>query len=763
MKAARIYINGIVQGVGFRPFVYNLAAKYGVKGWVRNTSAGVDIEAEANQPNLDQFIQDLHSQAPPLSKIDQFTTTQIPTQGFTDFTIVHSESDPNAFVPISPDVTICSDCLEELFDPRDRRYRYPFINCTNCGPRFTIIKDIPYDRPFTTMAGFPLCPDCQAEYENPTDRRFHAQPVACPVCGPHVWLEIGAEGNISAGQDAAIKAARQLIKEGKIVAIRGLGGFHLACNAADLQAVETLRERKLRIGKPFALMFPDLAAIEQHCLLTDVERALITSRERPIVIVQQRTDSLLSKQIAPGQDTLGVMLPYTPLHFLLLEKAPDFPQALVMTSGNLSDEPIATGNQEARERLSRLADAFLLHNREIHTRCDDSVVQAASAGENGTYHLRRSRGYAPNPIRTSWSMPQILAAGAALKNTFCLTKDRYAFLSHHIGDLDNYETLVAYEEGITHFENLFRVTPEVIAYDLHPDYMSTRYATQRAGAEGLPAYGIQHHHAHIAACMAENDIPPGSPVIGLSFDGTGYGTDGTIWGGEVLLSSYTSFERRYHLKPVPLPGGDAAVKQPWRVALSWLLDSEVAVDTPLPPLKQTDPRDLQMVSSQIKAGINAPQTSSMGRLFDAAAAIIGVRQQVSYEAQAAIELEALVDPAVTERYEFGLAEDRINPGLMIRQLAEDVLAGLPASTMSAKFHNTIAEISLQVCLEIRQTEGINQVALSGGVWQNMVLLGKTIDKLRSAGFEVLIHRQVPANDGGLALGQAAITHFTMEP
>ena len=762
MKAARIYINGIVQGVGFRPFVYNLAAKYGVNGWVRNTSAGVDIEAEANQPELDQFVQDLHSLAPPLSKIDQFDVSEIPAQGFTEFRIVHSESDPNAFVPISPDVTICADCLEELFDPRDRRYRYPFINCTNCGPRFTIIKDIPYDRPFTTMAGFPLCPDCKAEYENPADRRFHAQPVACPVCGPHVWLESGAEGEVIARREEAVQAARRLIQEGKIVAIRGLGGFHLACDAGNPAAVETLRERKLRIGKPFALMFPDLASIEEHCLLTDADHALIASRERPIVVVPQRPDSPIAEQVAPGQDTLGVMLPYTPLHVLLLEKAPGFPQALVMTSGNLSDEPIATGNEEARKRLSRLADAFLLHNREIHTRCDDSVVRAAPTRENGIYHLRRSRGYAPNPIRTSWSMPQIFAAGAALKNTFCLTKDRYAFLSHHIGDLENFETLVAYEEGITHFEKLFRIKPEVIAYDLHPDYMSTRYAKQRAKVENLPAFGIQHHFAHIAACMADNDHPNGAPVIGLSYDGTGYGTDGTIWGGEVLLSTYTAFERRYHLKPVPLPGGDAAVKQPWRVALSWLLAAGVDLDSPLPPIQQVAPQERQTVIGQIKAGINAPLTSSMGRLFDAAAALIGVRQQVSYEAQAAIELEALVDPEVQEQYEFGLQNAQIDPGPMILQLVEDSLANLPISAMAAKFHNTIAEISLQVCLQIREKEGIDQVAISGGVWQNMVLLGKTIQKLRTAGFKVLTHQQVPANDGGLALGQAAITHFTME-
>ncbi len=647
-----------------------------------------------------------------------------------------------------------------MADPSDRRYHYPFINCTNCGPRFTIIQDIPYDRPYTTMSGFQLCPECKAEYNDPTDRRFHAQPVACPTCGPHIWLEARSNPAPLAEHEEAIQQARALILEGKILAVRGLGGFHLACDGTNSQVVEKLRERKLRVGKPFALMFPTLKAIEEHCLLTDEDRMLIASRERPIVIVPKRPESPIVDQVSPGQNTLGVMLPYTPLHVLLLEPDKGYPAALVMTSGNLSDEPIATSNQEAREKLSRLADAFLLHNREIETRCDDSVMRNIPG--SGRYPLRRSRGYAPNPIRTQWQLPQILATGAELKNTFCLTKGQYAFLSHHIGDLENYETLTSFEDGIAHFQRLFRVTPEVIAYDLHPDYLSTRYAKQRAADDGLPAYGIQHHHAHIAACMAENNIPAEEPVIGLSYDGTGYGTDGTIWGGEVLISTYRSFHRDFFVKPVPLPGGDAAIKQPWRVAVSWLLAAGLEPNQDIPFLSSIKEDEVASLEKQIFSMVNAPYTSSMGRLFDAAAAIVGVRNQVNYEAQAAIEFEALVDPKESGEYPFSLKDGHIDLAPMIRELVMDVQTSLATGKVAAKFHNTIAEVSRQVCLLIRDQQSINQVALSGGVWQNMVLLERTMAKLQHAGFEVLVHHQVPSNDGGLALGQAVITHFTLK-
>ncbi|MBN2044752.1 MAG: carbamoyltransferase HypF [Anaerolineales bacterium] len=758
IKAVHIHITGIVQGVGFRPFVYNLAVHHQIKGWVRNTSAGVDIEAEAVPDQLGAFLRDLSAKSPPLSQIDQFTTNEIETQGFGEFSIIHSESDPNAFVPISPDVTVCADCLAEMSDPSDRRYRYPFINCTNCGPRFTIIHDIPYDRPFTTMAGFPLCADCQAEYENPADRRFHAQPVACPQCGPHIWLE-DTTGKTLAQKEEAVQLSRAMLKEGKILAIRGLGGFHLACDATNPKAVETLRQRKLRVGKPFAIMYPNLTAVEKDCNLSKGDIALVTSRERPIVILPQKPESQIAPQAAPGQNTLGVILPYTPLHFLIIEPEPGFPTALVMTSGNLSDEPIATTNQEARQKLSTMADAFLLHNRGIYIRCDDSVIRTREDGHQ--YPLRRSRGYAPNPIRTKWEMPQILAAGAALKNTFCLTKGPYAFLSHHIGDLDNYETLVSFEEGISHYQKLFRLEPECIAYDLHPDYLSTRYAIQRAQSEGLQALGIQHHHAHIAACMVENNTPAETQVIGLSFDGTGYGSDGTIWGGEVLICDYRQFNRAVWLEPVPLPGGDAAIKEPWRIALSWLIKAGIQLDDDLPPIGSIDPQAISLVQNQIEKLINAPLTSSLGRLFDAAAAMIGIRQTVSYEAQAAIEMEALASPAETGCYPFEINKQIINPIPAISSLVEDQRSGIAKEIIAARFHNTIAEIAYQTCLNLREETDLNKAALSGGVWQNMVLLEKTSLKLEQAGFEVLLHRQVPANDGGLSLGQAAIAYHTI--
>ena len=583
-----IHITGIVQGVGFRPFVYGLAVRTGLSGWVRNTSSGVDIEVDGPAAALDGFTAALRNELPPLARIDSLVATPRPADGFTGFNILASQAQEGAFQPISPDMAICSDCRRELFDPADRRYRYPFINCTNCGPRFTIIRDIPYDRPLTTMAPFPLCSDCAAEYHNPLDRRFHAQPVACPACGPRVWLERPGETAELAGGDHALAAARALLGKGAILAVKGLGGFHLACDATNDAAVATLRRRKLRVDKPFAVMLPDLDAVRRHCLLSETEAALLSSPGRPIVIVPRHLDSTIAAAVAPGQTTIGVMLPYTPLHYLLLERAAGFTEALVMTSGNLSEEPIAYSNEAARERLGALADAFLLHNRDIYTRCDDSVVRVVkkrettdftddtdleAAGENGaraikapvarashTLPLRRSRGYAPYPVRLPWSAAPLLATGAELKNTFCLTRDDYAFLSHHIGDLENYETLVAFLDGVTHMERLFRARPQAIAYDLHPNYLATRYAQERAEREGLPAIGVQHHHAHIAAGMAEHGLPPDAAVIGVAFDGTGYGDDGAIWGGEFLVGGYGGYERAAHLRYSLLPGGDRAVR-----------------------------------------------------------------------------------------------------------------------------------------------------------------------------------------------------------
>jgi hydrogenase maturation protein HypF len=749
--------------VGFRPFVYNLALELGLKGWVCNTSAGVDIEVDGDISILEEFAADLKAKAPPLSRIDEITTDWIPPQGFTAFEIVHSQDDPDAFVPISPDVTICDDCLTELLDPEDRRYRYPFINCTNCGPRFTIIREIPYDRPYTTMASFPLCSACEAEYNDPTDRRFHAQPVACHDCGPHVWLELTGDDQPAAEKEDAIRYTRKLFKEGKIVAVKGLGGFHLACDATNAEAVAELRARKLRIDKPFALIMPNLAAIEKYCRISEKEKELLQGIERPIVVVEQKPNTAIAPLVAPGQSTLGVMLPYTPLHALLLEEEMGFPDALVMTSGNLSEEPLSIDNQQAKDKLTPLADAFLMHNRDIYIRCDDSVVRSVNNPENlpTIYPLRRSRGYAPYPVRTAWDMPQILAAGAELKNTFCLTKDRYAFISHHVGDMENYETLSAFEHGIQHLEKLFRVKPEYIAYDLHPDYIATRYALQRAEEEGLPAYGIQHHHAHVASCMAENNHPVNSPVIGLSYDGTGYGSDGTIWGGEVLLATYKTFQRSFHLKPIPLPGGDAAVKEVWRIALSWLIDAGIDLDASLPPLQASDTDKLNIVTQQIQKGINAPLTSSMGRLFDAAAALVGVRQTANYEGQAAIEFEALADPDEAGIYPFELQQLVLDPTPMIQSIVRDKHAGVPVSTISARFHNTIAQMSLETCQRIKKQSGQNIVALTGGVWQNITLLNKTIALLVANDYTVYIHHNVPTNDGGLSLGQAVIAYHTI--
>jgi len=515
LRKGRLHITGIVQGVGFRPFVYGLATRYDLNGWVRNSSAGVDIEVDGTQETLDKFIGALKTGLPPLARVDTFQVDFEAPGLFTTFEIIQSEAVAGAFQPISPDVSICPDCLRELFDPTNRRYRYPFINCTNCGPRFTIITDIPYDRPNTTMAPFEMCSDCAAEYQDPLDRRFHAQPVACPVCGPKVWLEIivqGTEGKQQKQGDDAILDARQLLAEGKILAVKGLGGFHLACDATNAEAVDELRRRKLRVDKPFALMMPDLTTVEQHCIISPQERKLLESRQRPIVLMEWKPNSPIAAGIAPGQHNLGVMLPYTPLHYLLLH-GDDLPfHALVMTSGNLSEEPIATDNNEAHERLSILADAFLMHDRDIHIRCDDSVVREF---EKKIYYLRRSRGYAPDSLELPFDVPPILATGPDLKNTFCLARDRYAFLSHHIGDMENYETLRSFEDGITHFERLFRIHPEAIAYDLHPNYLSTRYALERAQSENLPTCGVQHHHAHIAACMADNGLIGDCQVIGV--------------------------------------------------------------------------------------------------------------------------------------------------------------------------------------------------------------------------------------------------------
>ena len=750
-SALRVRIQGVVQGVGFRPFVFGLAQRYTLAGWVRNTSSGVQIEVEGEQAALQNFLQALESEAPPLAHIDRMLSEPFDPPGFRTFEILASEPQPGEYQPISPDVSLCDDCRRELHDPADPRYRYPFINCTNCGPRFTIITDIPYDRPNTTMADFPLCPDCAAEYEDPLDRRFHAQPVACPVCGPHIWLEVPSEKDLE--REEALSTARRMLKEGAILAVKGLGGFHLACDAMNDTSVRRLRERKLRVDKPFALMMYDLPAVEKECRLEPAEVDLLTSIQRPIVIVKRRQDARISTAVAPGQDTLGVMLPYTPLHELLLEPAEGYPTALVMTSGNLSEEPIATGNEEARRRLGDLVDGFLMHNRPIRTRCDDSVVRSL---DDEPYLLRRARGFAPYPIHLAWEGPSILAAGGELKNTFCLTRGPYAFLSHHIGDLENYETLQAFKDGIGHYEKLFRITPEIVAYDLHPDYMATRFAQHFAEEHGLPAVGVQHHHAHIAACMAEHGLEPGAQVIGLSFDGTGYGEDGAIWGGEVLFCGYEQAERLSHLAYVPLPGGDQAVRQPWRTALAWLRHAGLEWNADLPPVQVSTTAEQGVIERMLDNRLNSPLTSSVGRLFDAVSALCGIRTVINYEAQAAIEMEALLDPSEQGEYPFEIDGTVFDAGPAFATVVQDLRDGISISRISSRFHNGLARAALDLCHRARTKTGCRVVALSGGVWQNMALLERTVKLLRADGFEVLLHRNVPANDGGLALGQAAV-------
>jgi len=753
IQGASIHINGIVQGVGFRPFVYALAKRFGLTGWVRNTSAGVDIALDGVREFLEDFVFALKTETPPLARIDDLQVVWGSQNGFTSFEIVHSEAISGAFQPISPDVCICPDCLRELFDRGDRRYRYPFINCTNCGPRFTIIKDIPYDRHLTTMAPFAMCPNCAAEYADPLDRRFHAQPVACPVCGPKIWLELSRGKTIISEGDSALKQVRQLLMSEKIVAVKGLGGFHLACDATNAGAVIELRRRKLRVDKPFALMMYDIETVEKHCFLDASERSLLASSARPVVLLRRKPESPIVPDIAPRQDTLGVMLPYTPLHFLLLEKAVDFPEALVMTSGNLSEEPIATSNDETRARLANLADAFLLHDRDIYTRCDDSVVR--SFGKN-VYPIRRSRGYSPFPVRLPREVPPILATGGELKNTFCITHGNYAFLSHHIGDMENYDTLRSFEQGVEHFERLFRVKPEALAYDLHPNYMTTRYALARAGRENLPLIGVQHHHAHIASCMADHGLDGSRPLVGIAFDGTGYGVDGAIWGGEFLVADYQDFQRPYHLAYFPLPGGDAAIKRPSRTALALLWILGVEWDDCLAPVKDLSSEERMTLHVQLERKLNSPLTSSMGRLFDAAASLADVRQKVNYEAQAAIEFEALVDTQETGAYHFEIAQSEIQVLPAVTGLVADVLACVPASVISARFHHGLVNMIREVCSLIRAQTGLNEIALSGGVWQNMTLLTLSLAGLRQDGFQVYIHHQVPTNDGGLALGQALI-------
>lgn len=746
----KIHVTGIVQGVGFRPFVYNLATSLSLKGWVINTSSGVDIEITGPTSAVDQFVEHIQNDPPSLAKIDGLTILKIPPTNLPGFSIRESIPQPGVYVPISPDVTICSDCRNELFDPNNRRYRYPFINCTNCGPRFTIIRDIPYDRPFTTMSGFDMCPACRSEYENPSDRRFHAQPTACPDCGPSLRFE--STQGLANGEDA-LQQARNLLASGGILAVKGLGGYHLACDAGNPDSVEKLRNRKKRSDKPFALMAFDTQNIAQYAHISQEEKDFLESVQHPIVLLRKKDEISILDQTAPRQNHFGFMLPYTPLHLLLLEPAQSYPDVLVMTSGNISEEPIAFDDEDASIRLNGIADGFLTHNRPIYMRVDDSVVRLYS---KKVYPIRRSRGYAPQPLTYPSLLPEILACGAELKNTFALSRDKYIFISHHIGDLENYETFMAFEQGIEHYKRLFRLSPGVVAIDLHPDYLSTKYGLAEASKDNLQCIRIQHHHAHLSACLADNQWTSNEPVIGLIFDGTGYGVDGNIWGGEVLVGGYQNYQRRYHLEETPLPGGDSAIRNPSKIALAQLLSAGMDWNPDLPPCSSLCAEERSVLRAQIDHRINTPLTTSMGRLFDAVSALIGIRQKATYEGQAAIELENLCNPLEELFYEIPIQNGRINSLALYPQISRDYLSGITPDIISARFHNSIAHVCSQVCETIRKESSINTVALSGGVWQNITLLNKTLKLLSKNGFSVLIHHNIPANDGGISVGQILV-------
>ncbi len=753
--ARRLSVSGVVQAVGFRPWVWGRARELGLRGWVRNTSSGVEIVVEGAPSDVEAFILALRDGGPPLARVDRLEVAETTPGGLADFAILPSRPEPGASLPVSPDLAICDDCLRELRDPDDRRHRYPFVNCTNCGPRFTIVRDVPYDRPLTTMATFPLCADCAREYADPADRRFHAQPVACAACGPHAWLEVG--GAVVARRDDALRRARELLAAGATVAVKGVGGFHLACDATSPAAVARLRGRKQRADKPLALMAADLAAVERHAVVGGADRALLLSPARPVVLLPRRADAALASDVAPDRDRVGFMLAYTPLHHLLLERAEGFPDALVMTSGNLAEEPIAHEDDDARRRLGPLCDALLLHDRPIHVRCDDTV---AATFRDEPCFIRRARGWAPLPLPLPLAAPHLMAAGGDLKNCFALARDGRAYLSHHVGDLEDWPTQQALAQALEHYARLFRVMPAAYAHDLHPDYHSTRLARRRAADEDRPALAVQHHHAHVAACMADNGLDGAQPVIGVAFDGTGYGDDGAIWGGEFLVADYAGYRRAAHLARAPLPGGDAAVRRPYRHALSLLREAGVPWDLDLAPVAAAGADETELLASQLATGVNAPPTSSAGRLFDAVASLAGVRHHATYEAQAACELEAAARAAgpVAKRdaYRFDRVGEAVDWRPVVRAVVADRRAGKPPPVVAARFHAGLAEAVRDVCVSLRRETDVSRVALSGGVWQNLLLLELAVARLERAGFAVLVHRGVPANDGGLALGQLAV-------
>jgi hydrogenase maturation protein HypF len=746
-----IEVSGIVQGVGFRPHVYRLARERALAGEISNTPSGVTIEVQGPREKIDDFVVRLRQEAPPLAKITGLAMADLPCNDDREFQITASRRGEAVHTLISPDVAVCEDCLREMLDPQDRRYRYPFINCTNCGPRFTIVHDIPYDRPHTSMSVFPMCPACRAEYEDPLNRRFHAQPNACWDCGPR--LQLWNRGGHSISVQNPLAGAITAIREGSIVAIKGLGGFHLVADATNAEAVALLRQRKRRVEKPFAVMVPTVASARRFCEVTNEEEAALVSLLRPIVLLRRTAPSVIAADVAPHNRDLGIFLPYTPLHHLLFAEGKF--DALVMTSGNLSEEPIAIDNDEAFTRLNELADLFLMHNRDILLRCDDSVVRVLSGK---TCQMRRSRGYVPVPVFLKDELPPILAVGGELKNTICISNGKHAFLSQHVGDLENVESYTFFQDAIAHLEKVLEVQPEILAYDLHPGYFSTQWALQQPG---LRTVGVQHHHAHIASCMAENHVE--GRVIGFALDGTGYGTDGHIWGGEVLVAGYDSFERIAHFEYVPLPGGDTAIREPWRMAVSYLAHhfGRSFLNWRIPFVEQLDIRKAELLLQMMQKDVNSPLTSSCGRLFDAVSALVGLRQQVNYEAQAAIELEMAITGSSSEPpYPMDLTREgngwTISTRRMFEAIVRDIESRKPASVISRRFHDGLIEVLVRVANFIRQRTWLEQVCLSGGTFNNSYLLEHLSSRLRAERFEVFTHSEVPAGDGGLCLGQAVV-------
>jgi len=749
-----IDVTGVVQGLGFRPFVHRLAQECNLAGFIANTPVGVTIEVQGDSDCVERFLERLSAEIPPLAKVASLVPRDTEPQSGTAFRILSNRLDAPPQAPISPDVAVCGDCLREMMNPRDRRFRYPFINCTNCGPRFTIIRDIPYDRARTSMAAFRMCAMCQAEYDDPDNRRFHAQPNACWDCGPQLQLWSADGSRIDLAEP--LREAAFLLEHDSILAIKGLGGFHLACNARSESAVNLLRERKRRVEKPFAVMLRRIEDVERFCRVDDGARKLLLSQERPIVLLPNRPESGLAGGIAPRNRFLGVFLPYTPLHQLLFSSGKY--DALVMTSANLSEEPIAIENDDAVRRLRGIADAYLVHDRDILRRCDNSVVRLAAGRPQ---MLRRSRGFVPVPVPLERDSEPTLAVGGELKNTVCVVRGNEAFLSQHIGDLDNLDSYAFFGEAVEHLRRILEVRPKAIAYDLHPDYFSTKWALAQ---EGVQLVGVQHHHAHIVSCMAENHLD--GKVIGIVLDGGGHGTDGAIWGGEVLLADCADFDRAAHFEYVPLPGGTAAIHEPWRVAVSYLTQHFGAELSKLnvPFLQDIDPRKLQVVLQMIDREIHSPRTSSCGRLFDAVAALAGIRSTITYEAQAAIEFEmAGHDSTDDGAYPFDLTPDgphwQIGTLSLFEAMLRDIQRQESAADISRRFHAGLAELFVELAENIREQSKLNRVCLSGGCFQNVLLFQLLIDGLRAKSFEVYFHSEVPAGDGGLSLGQAVVASY----